>query len=48
MDRLEETHLRYDVTWVDFSLPRPRASVGGTFSRGAMMEGTHDDDDVIG
>jgi hypothetical protein len=40
--------LGYDDTWVDFSWPRPRASLGGTFSGGAMMEGTHDDDDMVG
>ena len=32
--------------WVDFSWPRPRASLGGTFSGGAMREETHDDDMV--
>ena len=35
--------LGYDDTWVDFSWPRPRDSLGGTFSGGAMMEGTRDD-----
>ena len=48
MDRLKGTHLRYDNTWVDFSWLRPRASLGGTFSGGAMMEGTRDDDDMVG
>ena len=44
----EGRHLRYDDTWVDFSWPRPRESLGGTFSGGAMMEGTRDDDDMVG
>ena len=36
----EGTHLRYDDdAWVDFSWPRPRDSLGGTFGGGAMMEG---------
>ena len=34
--------------WVDFSWPRPRDSLGGHFGGGAMMEGTHDDDDMVG
>jgi hypothetical protein len=29
---------------VDFSWPRPRDSLGGTFGGGAMMEGTRNDD----
>jgi len=28
--------LGYDDTWVDFSCPRPRASLGGTFSGGEL------------
>jgi len=48
MERLKGTHLRSDDAWVDFSWPRPRDSLGGTFSGGAMMEGTRDDDDMVG
>ena len=49
MDRLEEgTHWRYDDAWVGFSWLRPRESLGGTFSGGAMMERTRDDDDMVG
>jgi len=41
MDRLEnDTHLKYDDTWVDLSWLRSRGSVGGTFSGGAMVEET--------
>jgi len=48
MDRLEEgTHLRYDDdTWVQLSWLRPRESLGGTFSGGAMMERLMYDDMV--
>ena len=34
--------LEYGDTWVDFSWPRPRGSLGGTFSGRAMMEEPHD------
>ena len=33
--------LEYDDTWVDFSWLRPKRSLGGTFSGGAMVEETH-------
>ena len=32
---------------MDFSWPRPRDSLGGHFGGGAMMEETHDDDDMV-
>ncbi len=38
----------YDDAWVDFSWPRPRDSLDGHLGRGAMMEGTRDDDDMVG
>ena len=41
----------FDDAWVEFSWPRPRDSLGGHFGGhfggGAMMEGTHDDDDMV-
>lgn len=37
----------FDDAWVDFSWTRPRDSLGGHFGGGAMMEGTHDDDDMV-
>ena len=44
--QIEGHTVGYDDAQVDFSWPRPRASLGGTFSGGAMMKGTHDDDMV--
>lgn len=42
MDRLEGTHLSLMILGVDLSWLRPRGSLGGTFSGGAMVEETRD------
>ena len=33
--------LEFDDTWVEFSWSRPRGSLGGTSSGGAMVEETY-------
>ena len=46
--QIEGHTLGFDDTWVEFSWPRQRAILGGTYSGRVMMEGTRDDDDMVG